>query len=341
MFGLNASRRTKVGLAFTVMVGGSLFLLPLFLTSRQTGSASIASAAPALSLADEPIQPLSPPANFNPAKARLGRELFHEPRLSADNSVSCASCHDLRTNGIDCRAVSEGVYHRHGTRNAPTVFNVGMNYRQFWDGRAATLEEQVDGPLQAQNEMGSTWRDALAKLRQDAHYTSEFHACYREGIEPETVRDAIATFERSLVTPDSRFDRFLRGEKNAINATELTGYHLFKSLGCVSCHQGRNVGGGMMQPFGALQSPDMRGAGGGTNEAAARETPSETLYKVPSLRNVARTAPYFHDGSIDSLPKAVRIMSDAQLCRHLSEEEVRQIVVFLQTLTGTYEGRPL
>ena len=341
MFALNASRKTKMGLTFTVMVGGGLFLLPLFLTSRQSGSASIADAAPATPLAGEPIQPLVMPANLDPAKARLGRELFHEPRLSVDNTISCASCHDLRTNGTDRRAVSEGISHRHGTRNAPTVFNVGMNYRQFWDGRAASLEAQVDGPLQAQDEMGSTWQDTLAKLRQDAHYTSEFHACYPQGIEPETVRDAIATFERSLVTSDSRFDRFLRGEKTAISATELTGYRLFKSLGCVSCHQGRNVGGGMMQPFGALQSPDMRNAGGGTNETTARETPTETLYKVPSLRNVARTAPYFHDGSINSLPQAVRIMSDAQLCRHLSDEEVRQVVAFLQTLTGTYEGRPL
>ena len=341
MFGLNASRRTKAGLAFTVMAGGGLFLLPLFLASRQTGSASVADASPAISLSGEPIQPLALPANLDAAKVRLGRELFHEPRLSVDSSVSCASCHDLRTGGIDRRTVSEGIYHRHGTRNAPSVFNVGLNYRQFWDGRAASLEAQVDGPLQDQNEMGSTWRDALAKLRQDAHYTSEFHACYPEGIEPETVRDAIATFERSLVTPDSRFDRFLRGEKTAISATELTGYRLFKSLGCVSCHQGRNVGGGMMQPFGALQSPDMRGTGSGANETVARENPQETLYKVPSLRNVARTAPYFHDGSIDSLPRAVRIMSDAQLCRHLSDEEVRQIVAFLQTLTGTYEGRPL
>ena len=341
MSGSTASLKTKTGIALFLTVGTGLFLLPMLFTSQQPPSASVAIAAPAAAFADEPVQPLPPVANLPPGKVRLGRELFHEPRLSVDNSVSCASCHDLRAGGIDDKTVSVGIYHRVGIRNAPTVFNACLNYRQFWDGRAATLEDQVDGPLQAAAEMGSTWQQVITKLRQDAHYTTEFRACYPEGIEPATVRDALATFERSLVTPDSRFDRYLRGEKSAISALELSGYHLFKTLGCVSCHQGRNVGGGMMQPFGTLQAPNTRGTENGEKERQTQENTVETLYKVPSLRNVARTAPYFHDGSASDLPEAVRAMSNAQLCRHLSEQEVRQLVAFLQTLTGTYEGRPL
>ncbi len=293
------------------------------------------------SYANEPIQPLSAPTNLDERKVRLGRELFHDTRLSANDSVSCASCHHLETGGVDSKSVSVGIYHHQGIRNAPTVFNSGMNYRQFWDARAMSLEEQVNGPLQAKAEMGSTWEGVVTKLSHDSHYTAEFARLYPEQIAPETVRDALATFERSLVTPDCRFDRYLKGDKNAVTSTELAGYRLFKSLGCASCHQGRNIGGSMMQPFGVLRSPALWKKE--TDSAAAQEhaNVSQTLYKVPSLRNVARTAPYFHDGSADSLPKAVIIMSDAQLCRQLSDEEVRQIVAFLQSLTGVYEGKPL
>jgi cytochrome c peroxidase len=231
-----------------------------------------------------------------------------------------------------------------GTINTPTVLNGGFNFRQFWDGRAGTLEEQVDGPLLHPSEMGLNWDDALALLRGDADYARAFAASYPDGVTPAAVRDAIATFERSLITPNSRFDRHLRGEADVLGAEELEGYKLFLETGCVSCHQGLNVGGNMYQVFGRMGNyfedrGDVTASDLGRFNVTGHER-DRHKFKVPSLRNVELTAPYFHDGSAETLAEAVQIMARYQIGESLPDGEVAQLVAFLKTLTGENLRRP-
>jgi cytochrome c peroxidase len=293
----------------------------------------------------EPIRPIPSTVSVNSYKAALGKKLFHEPRLSGDNSVSCASCHDLTLGGTDQRKNSIGVKGAIGIINAPTVFNSSANFRQFWDGRAATLEEQVDGPIHADVEMGSSWAKVIPALRAVPEYVAAFRALYPDGIKPETVRDAIAEFERTLITPNSRFDKYLRGDDNALTADEKEGYRKFKSYGCVSCHQGVNVGGNMFATLGAMDDyfedrGNVTKADFGRYNVTGKEEDRFT-FKVPSLRNVALTGPYLHDGSAKTLERAVVVMGRYQLGRHIPPAEVDLIVKFLETLTGEYEGKPL
>lgn len=295
--------------------------------------------------AAEPITPLPQAMALDARVVGLGRRLFHDTRLSADGSVSCASCHDLARGGTDRRGRSRGIGGAEGAINAPTVFNSGFNFRQFWDGRADSLEEQVDGPLQHPAEMGSSWPQALGRLAEDASYRNEFAAVYPDGITPANLRSALATFERSLVTPNSRFDRFLRGEAGALDEAERAGYRLFKQIGCSSCHQGVNIGGNSYQRLGVMA--DYFAVRGGISEAdlgrfnvTGREE-DRYFFKVPSLRNVALTAPYLHDGSAKTLDEAVVIMARYQLGLRLSAADVGRIVAFLRTLTGEYQGRML
>ena len=287
---------------------------------------------------DEPIQPVPQQIELDERKVVLGRSLFHDPRLSADNSVSCASCHDLRTAGTDHRATSVGLGGAIGKINAPTVLNSGFNFRQFWDGRAATLEEQIDGPIHNPTEMGSDWPTILRKLDADRSFQTAFASVYPRGISSDAIKDAIATFERSLITPDCRFDRFLRGDASALSIEEKEGYRLFKESGCSSCHQGLLAGGNMFEKFGIVADYFAdRGHIAKSDLGRFNITGKEGdrhKFKVPSLRNVARTAPYFHDGSVTTLPEAVGIMARYQVGRELSAAEVRRIVLFLNTLDG-------
>jgi cytochrome c peroxidase len=293
----------------------------------------------------EPITPLPLAVVLDQRKVELGRRLFHETKLSGDGSVSCASCHNLASGGVDRLPFARGIGGKEGVINTPTVFNSGLNFRQFWDGRAETLDEQVDGPLQNPGEMGSTWPKVVAALAQDATYGREFAAIYPDGIQPKNIRDAIATFERSLVTPNSRFDQFLRGEYTALTESEREGYRLFKRIGCISCHQGTNMGGNIYQKLGIME--DYFAARGQVNTAdfgrynVTRQEEDRFFFKVPSLRNVALTAPYLHDGRVKSLNEAVRIMARYQLGVQLQESEEAAIVAFLRTLTGEYQGKPL
>src|SRR5579859_8093755 len=201
---------------------------------------------------NEPIQPIPLHIDLNQNKVALGRKLFHEPKLSTDNTVSCASCHNLTAGGMDNRKYAVGINRQIGTINAPTVFNSGFNFRQFWDGRAATLDDQVAGPIHNPIEMGSNWNEVTRKLNVSPDYVSAFGLLYPDGITPGNISDAIATFERSLYTPNSCFDQYLRGNTQAITADELKGYNLFKTYGCASCHQGVNVGGNMYQRLGIV-----------------------------------------------------------------------------------------
>lgn len=291
-------------------------------------------------LALEPIRPIPAVLPLDGRKVALGRRLFHDARLSKDGTVSCASCHSLDLGGADGKAVSKGMDGVAGTRNTPTVFNASQNFKQFWDGRADTLEHQIDEPLLNPTEMAATWDSVIAVIRTDALYVAEFGGAYPDGVAPKNVRDAIATFERSLLTPNSRFDRFLRGEMEAITPDELRGYTLFKDVGCTSCHQGVNVGGTMFQTLGRM-SDYFESHGGaaaadlGRFKVTGREE-DRYRFKVPTLRNVALTPPFLHDGSVATLDAAVILMAKYQLGVELPEADVKDIVKFLHSLTGVY-----
>ena len=207
---------------------------------------------PAAARISEPIQPIPGVLNLNPKKVALGERLFHEPLLSGDGTVSCASCHNLETGGVDRKPRSTGINGAVGRINTPTVFNAGFHSKLFWDGRVETLEAQIDGPLMTQHEMSSSWETVITNLERSESYRRAFAAVYPEGINENTVKDAIATFERSLYTPNARFDSFLRGDDTAITADEKAGYRLFKTYGCVKCHQGMTVGGNHFDTFGVI-----------------------------------------------------------------------------------------
>lgn len=302
-------------------------------------------AEPVLSMDDEPLQPLRPASHLDEKKVLLGERLFNDPRLSRTNTISCGSCHFLSGGGDDQAEHSTGVDQRRTDVNAPTVFNSDSNFKQFWDGRAESLEDQIDGPTHGFNEMDSNWPEIRSKLKLSPEYSAAFAELYPQGIESTTIKDAIATFERSLSTPNSRFDRFLQGDVNILSEEEKDGYRLFKNYGCASCHQGMGVGGNMFQRFGVM-GDYFADRGNPTRADLGRfnvtgNATDRHLFKVPGLRNVASTAPYFHDGSAKRLEDAVTIMAKYQLGRQLSPEELDRIVSFLKTLSGEYKGRVL
>lgn len=284
----------------------------------------------------EPISPIEVPSGLDPRKVELGRRLFHDPILSRDGSIACASCHDLTRGGADDRAHSLGVGNAEGPVNAPTVYNSARNIRQFWDGRAPSLEAQVDGPVTNPLEMAAPWPDVLARL-ESSPYGEEFRAIYGGPPSVAWVSDAIAIFEQSLATVNSRFDRWLRGEDTAISAEERQGYELFKSYGCVACHQGANVGGNMFQRFGYFGTPlaGMTDKAGQGRFAVTGRPEDLHVFKVPSLRMATLTAPYFHDGSVNDLGEAIRLMGRYQLGREIPPADVDLIIKFLGALVGT------
>jgi len=228
-------------------------------------------------------------------------------------------------------------------RNTPTIFNVGLNFWFNWDGSTPTLEAHAERLLRNPAVMNTTWPELRGKLGREADYVSAFRAAYVDGLTWTNVIAALVSFERSLVTPYSRFDRYLRGEQQALTAEEQQGYGLFKSYGCIACHQGVNVGGNMFAKFGVFQSPN------GTSEMdidngrynVTHRPQDVQVFRVPSLRNVAMTAPYFHDGRAPTLAVAVDTMARVQLGKELTSEEIGLIVQFLQTLTGDYHGTPV
>ena len=339
-------RKRFIGIAIvTLLMLGSGFWLagkhdsPVNLTVLPTES------MPTVSLdVMQPIQPLPPMPAMRPERVALGERLFHDRRLSADNSLACDSCHDLAHGGVDGKPVSVGIGGALGSINAPTVFNSGLSFVQFWDGRAASLEEQVAGPIHNPAEMGSNWAEVLSRLSLDAEIVAEFRRAYRDGLSAANVADAIGCFERSLLTPNSRFDRYLGGDKSALSEQEREGYRLFRDLGCTSCHQGALLGGNMFQKFGVLGDyfagqPETKANLGRFNVTGRTE--DRHVFKVPMLRNIAQTAPYFHNGSVASLDQAVSIMGRYQLGRELSPADVQAMVAFLNSLTGEWRGVPL
>jgi cytochrome c peroxidase len=304
-----------------------------------SASAPPTSASPPPPAAPPPIEPISVPTDLNMAKVTLGRRLFHDTRLSGDGTISCATCHSLDTGGAEHRATSQGIRGQIGPINAPTVLNAGLNFVQFWDGRAANLQEQAAGPVANPQEMGAEWETVVATLRASESDAAEFGAIYPDGVTQANITDAIAEYERSLVTP-SRFDAFLRGDTSQLNEQEQRGWATFQEVGCISCHRGPNIGGGSYQRMGLVRNYfELRGtplteADNGRFNVTHNEA-DRHFFKVPTLRNIELTAPYFHDGSQAELAGAVRIMGSVQLGRDLTDAQVNDIVAFLRTLTGT------
>jgi len=305
---------------------------------------SISSCSALADLSSEPISPIKAVHSDPADKIRLGELLFHDVRLSSDNSISCASCHNLKNGGADRSSVSYGVNNAPGTVNTPTVFNTRFNLAQFWDGRAQTLNDQVNGPIHNPVEMNSNWEQITHKLNRDTELRKRFTQSYRGGINETNIRDALAAFERSLLTVNAPFDQWLQGKRDALTEQQVKGYRLFKSYGCVSCHQGANVGGNMYAHFGAVDDIQTYFQTRGTDESAVdlgrynvTGAPEDKhLFKVPSLRLAVKTAPYFHDGSVDTLQDAIRVMAKYQLGRDIPDPHVEAIVSFLHSLVGEH-----
>jgi len=286
----------------------------------------------------EPIKPLPDSHGVAAEKARLGEKLFSDVRFSDDNTISCASCHNVAKNGgADPRNLSMGVKGAMGALNAPSVLNAAHNFRQFWDGRADTLENQMGFVIENPVELASNWEAVMEKLQQDPALVREFTVVYGDGLTRANVQNAIVSYQLTLPSR-SRFDNYLLGDAGAISDEEREGYQRFKSYGCISCHQGVNVGGNMYQKFGILgdyfqDRGDVQPSDYGRFNVTSRES-DRYVFKVPSLRNVALTAPYFHDGSAATLEEAVDVMFKYQLGRAAPAEDKRLIIKFLNSLTG-------
>ncbi|MFK7161471.1 cytochrome c peroxidase [Marinospirillum sp. MEB164] len=314
------------------------FLLPrLLLLSGFLLCFSLVAAHPLLA-------PVPPPPAIDPAVYQLGRALFHDPRLSANQQVSCASCHDLSSHGADALPLSVGVDGAQGQIRALTVYNASLNPMQFWDGRVRTLEEQVDGPLHDVLEMASSWPEVLSRLAEDRQLVAAFEAAYAEGMTPQTLRSALADFQRTLVTLNSPFDLWLAGETSAMDAQQQRGYRYFIDYGCVSCHQGANLGGNMVARMGSLHNyMELKGAALnhadlGRYRLTGRDD-DRYVFRVPGLRSAALQSYFFHDASASSLEEAIDMMAHYQLGRHLPDEHRRAIAAFLTALVGEHPER--
>jgi cytochrome c peroxidase len=282
--------------------------------------------------------PMIEPAAAISNEAALGEKLLHSLKLSKGNQISCASCHNLAEGGDDGLPTSVGVDGRVGTINAPTVLNSRLNPYQFWDGRVDTLEDQSSEPIHSPLEMDSNWGEVIAKLAADQEFAALFHKTYQDGITSKNIITAIAAFDRTLLTLDSPFDLYLKGDLTAIDASAQRGYNTFKAMGCASCHQGTNMGGNLFQYFGVVADYfEDRGNIQTSDYGRYNVTGNEDerfKFKVPNLRNVARTAPYFHDGSATTLKQAITIMARYQIGRPLSETQVSDREAFLTALNG-------
>lgn len=317
-----------------------MFSLPLLLSAGLLFAVG-ADAAPL----EGPLKPLPPLPALDGKRVELGRQLFNDPRLSVNNSLSCASCHRLEHGGADNKPLSVGFDGKLVAVNTPSVFNASLNFRQFWDGRAETLEEQVHVVVQSPSEMGSDWATVVQRIGADPGYGSAFAEAYPDAVTQANIRSALADYERTLLSSNSRFDQYLAGNTEILTLEEKYGYQRFQDYGCIACHQGVNIGGNMFQKFGVL-GDYFKARGNPTVADLGRfnvtgEEDDRNVFKVPSLRNVAVTAPYFHDGSEPTLEGAVAIMFKYQLGRIPSEEDKTLIVKFLKTLTGEWEGKPL
>lgn len=284
--------------------------------------------------AKEPIDPIPPVKNINLAQVELGKKLFFDPRLSKSGFISCNSCHNLGMGGTDNLKTSIGHKWHQGPINSPTVLNSSMNIAQFWDGRAEDLKAQAGGPIANPGEMASSHTLAVDVLESIPEYVIEFKQTFgKDHINIDQVTEAIAEFEKTLVTPNSRFDQWLLGNKDALTSKELAGYKLFKDSGCVACHYGPAVGGLSFQIMGVVEPYETKSTAEGLIAVTGKDA-DRFKFKVPTLRNVELTYPYFHDGEAETLTEAVDVMGRLQLGKKFSSAENANIVAFLKTLTG-------
>ncbi len=283
--------------------------------------------------AEEPIEPIPLHPDYDVAKAAVGQQLFFDPILSRDRSISCASCHDVFNGGADSRPVSLGVGDEAGNVQSPTVLNSRYNFKQFWDGRAADLFEQASGPMHNPKELAMDEKEIEKRINANTHYVAAFERLYGPGpISFHQIIETIVEFEKALITPNSRFDRYLRGEIE-LTKQEMEGYLNFKELGCITCHNGVNVGGNSFQRMGTIIPYQYKATYPDLYSQNKRER-FKNVFKVPTLRNIELTAPYFHDASAKTLPQAVKTMSYHNLGFELSDAQVSNIVAFMLTLTG-------
>ncbi|MEM6451406.1 MAG: cytochrome c peroxidase [Cyanobacteria bacterium P01_D01_bin.105] len=342
------TRRNKkllgLGLLFSMAV---LIAVGITQLGRWSPESAPVAQAELVAFANEPIQPIPLSIDLDERRVAIGDKLFHDARLSSNGSVSCATCHALNKGGTDQLAISQGMGGSPIGLNSPTVFNSGFLSRLNWDGSAKTLEEQANGPIAAVGEMGGmSWPAVVERLEEDDEYRTSFNQVYGDGVTPDNVRDAIATFQRSLYTPNAPFDKYLRGDEEAISAEAKQGYDLFKAYGCVACHQGVAVGGNMFQTLGifgdyfADRGTPVIEADLGRFNVTQNEL-DRHVFRVPSLRNVVRTAPYFHDGNATSLQDAIKLMGKYQLGVDIPQNDVDLIMQFLRSLTGEYQGKSL
>ena len=334
------SSRLDIPFSFVTRVA---FLIALtFLACPAPAPHAQAPPSPAGSWEGEPIAPIPLHADLDAARVALGEKLFHDPRLSRNNAFSCATCHRLGLGGGDGVSRPPTLTGGLHLRNTPTVFNVSLNSRFHWDGGFRTLEDEAEAAINDPTVMNSNWPDVLPKLQSSSDYVSAFNAAFPEGLTKANVLRALGDFQRSLITPNSRFDQYLRGSDDALSEDEKRGYDLFKSYGCAACHQGVNVGGNMFQRFGIFRSQNRRHEDEDTGRFRVTGVERDRqVFRVPSLRNVALTAPYYHDGRVQTLETAVDLMATRQLGRPLHPDEIRLIVKFLHTLTGEYQGELL
>ncbi len=291
----------------------------------------------------KPIPAAPPSLPGNPAtaeKSELGKMLFFDPRLSASHAISCNSCHNVGLGGVDAEETSIGHQWQRGGRNAPTVLNAVYNTAQFWDGRAKDLEAQAGGPMVNPIEMASPKEHVSEQLAAIPGYVAAFKAAFPGEARPVTLANAqkaIAIFEATLVTPDAPFDRFLQGDESALTAQQKQGLRTFIDKGCVGCHKGINVGGSMYAPFGVVEKPgaEFLPPNDKGRFTVTKTATDEYVFKVPTLRNIALTAPYFHSGRCWDLHQAVAVMGSSQLGTQLTASEIDEIVAFLASLTGT------
>ncbi|MGE5261005.1 MAG: cytochrome-c peroxidase [Actinomycetota bacterium] len=290
----------------------------------------------------QPI-PLEPPAvkgvNATPPMVALGKDLYFDPRLSKSHNISCNTCHQIGLGGDDALSTSIGHNWQRGGRNAPTVLNAVFNIAQFWDGRAEDLKAQAGGPIQNPIEMGITHEHAIEMLKAIPGYAPLFQAAFPDDKDPITMPNvvtAIAAFETTLTTPNSPFDKYLRGDQNALTPEQQAGLQLFISTGCASCHSGINIGGQMYAPFGVVERPgaDILPPNDKGRFAVTKSVSDQYVFRVPPLRNVELTTPYFHTGQVWDLTQAVGIMATDQLGKSLTDVDVDKIVAFLKSTTG-------
>ena len=295
---------------------------------------AVAGGAWAANVRDEPIKPIQAAQVSDAGKVELGKKLWFEPRLSMSGIISCNTCHNLSMGGTDNLKTSIGHGWKAGPVNSPTVFNSSLAIAQFWDGRAADLKEQAGGPIQADVEMNMPHTLAVGILQSIPGYVDEFRRVYgKDKIDIDMITDSIAEFEKTLVTPNARFDKWLAGDDKALTEKELAGYTLFKESGCVACHNGPAAGGTSFQRMGVVEPYKTSSPAEGRSAVTGVDA-DRFNFKVPTLRNVELTYPYFHDGEAATLEQAVDTMGRLQLGRTYSKDEIGQIVAFLKTLTG-------